>query len=144
MQNKDLKSTKTNLPRRFLGLTICLLPFAVAIASIVIGFLNGKGEKLSGIWFLIAALAIAFINFYLSFLRFYVFKFMHNSTEGCKHESGLPVIGTILAVVGIIQGFGAIIPAIMGITILFLDTGGLPWFLFCTWKDSSFWDEKHS
>ena len=54
--------------------------------------------------------------------------------------SGIPLFGSLLVVIACAISFGAIGTAVSAIVTVIMDTGGLPWFLFATWSDSSFWD----
>lgn len=86
------------------------------------------------------ALVVGGLNFYLSFIRGPIYRRRNGSLEGYKHVSGIPMIGSLLVVAGTVLGFGAAFCAGLGLLAVALDTGGTPWFLIATWKDSSFWD----
>jgi hypothetical protein len=58
-----------------------------------------------------------------------------------RNVSGLPLVGTLLVVLGGIAGFGDWRVGVIGLVVLALDTGGSPWFLVATWRDSGLWDE---
>ena len=36
----------------------------------------------------------------------------------------------------------AIAPSILSLVALILDTGGIPWFVFCMWRDQFIWDTE--
>ena len=68
---------------------------------------------------------------------------MKNKTnEGYNFVSGLPVVGNLLAIAAILVAFGSIPIAVGGLLSFLLDTGGIPWFVFCTWKDRGLWDTE--
>jgi hypothetical protein len=62
--------------------------------------------------------------------------------EGYRHVSGIPGLGTIFAILACAVGFGSDVAAMLALAALVLDTGGLPWFVWATWSDKSFWDDK--
>jgi len=90
---------------------------------------------------MIAALVIAIINFSLSFVRPRLYCFRHGSMDGYRFVSGVPIVGTLLTILGAIFGFGAVGCAVLGICAFAMDTGGSGWFVIATWRDHSFWDE---
>ena len=94
----------------------------------------------AGVGIMIAASAIAILNFSLSFVRPRLFLLRNGSMGDYRHVSGLPGIGTLLVILGAIFGFGAIGTAILGLVVMALDTGGSVWFLIAVWSDESFWD----
>jgi hypothetical protein len=61
--------------------------------------------------------------------------------EKYRNVSGLPLIGTLLVLAGGVLGFGTLIPTILGMVAILLDTGGPFWFLITTWQDTSLWDK---
>ena len=80
------------------------------------------------------------LNFYLSCVRPALFRWRYGSLEQYRHVSGIPMVGTILVVVGGLLGFGSVVTASVGVVAMSLDTGSSTWFVLATWKDSSFWD----
>jgi len=84
---------------------------------------------------------VPLINFHLAFIRPWLHIRRHGSMEGLRNVSGIPLIGTLLVVLGGISGFGDWRAATIGLIALAIDTGGLPWFLIAAWRDQSFWDE---
>jgi hypothetical protein len=89
---------------------------------------------------MIVAMFIAAPNFYLSFIRPYVFHRKGGSFDDYKHVSGIPIVGTVVIVIGAILGFGSTLCAVLGLVAMALDTGGSVWFLIATWRDRSLWD----
>lgn len=86
------------------------------------------------------SLLIAVVNFHLSFIRPLLHKRRTGSLDGYKFVSGIPVVGTVLALLGLAIGYGATIPIYLAGVATILDTGGLPWLLIATWRDGSLWD----
>lgn len=123
--------------RRPLGVSVCLLPIAGLVGSALAPL------EPRFLWFgvvaLVAAAAVATLNFYLSFIRPRVYQRRQGSLDGYRHVSGIPMIGTALTLVGAALSFGSAPCALFGIGIYASDTGGALWFVIATWKDSSFW-----
>ena len=69
-----------------------------------------------------------------------MFRLRHGSIDSYRQVSGIPLVCTLLVVVGGILGFGGVAVALAGIAVMLVDTGGSLWFLLATWRDSSFWD----
>ena len=133
-------SPRKNIKRRSVGALLALFPVLLLGASIVAG-LNDKQFSLYGATvFMVAAGLIAMLNFYLSFLRGWLYVKRHGSLHGYRHVSGLPGIATVLVIIGVLLGFGEIDTALLGMAVMLIDTGGSIWFLFSTWRDHSFWD----
>lgn len=59
----------TNITRRAFGLAIGLSPVVLLAASITVGLTITQRPILGGVGFMIGASVIAFLNFYLSFIR---------------------------------------------------------------------------
>jgi len=129
-----------NWTRRVVGALILLSPAMFLFASLLNALGGGHRPIFDNLWFYLAAAAIATLNFYLSFIRSTIWKRTHKSMDGFKYVSGLPLIGTICSVVACHFSYGALGSTLVGIGILALDTGGLPWFLFLTWSDAGLWD----
>ena len=90
-----------------------------------------------------AAAIFACINFYYSFFRpLWQFHVLRTPKEKYKHISGIPLIGSLLVLLGGIFSFGAMGTAIFGLIVYAIDTGGIIWFIINTWKDHSLWDSK--
>ncbi len=90
---------------------------------------------------MIVAMEIAAPNFYLSFIRPFVFHRRGGSFDEYKHVSGIPIVGTIVGVVGTVLGFGSALCSALGLVAMALDTGGSVWFLIATRRDRSLWDD---
>jgi hypothetical protein len=125
--------------RRNTAAAICLSPIALAVGSIVLGTVHGTALTY-GLYIVLFAAVIGAFNFTFSFVRPLLYRLIHGSREGYQHISGFPGVGTLIVVVGVLLSFGDIITASVGLLVLLIDTGGLPWFIAVTWKYSSSWD----
>jgi hypothetical protein len=130
---------RSNRKRRAIGVLVCLFSLGLLVASLVAGIIRDQ-DKYSGIWWIVAASAVASLNFFLSYVRPLFYRWRSGSWTGYAHISGIPAVGTLFVLIGGIVGFGAWVSAVIGIAASLLDTGGLPWFLVSTWKDSALWD----
>jgi hypothetical protein len=88
---------------------------------------------------MLVATSIGALNLYLSFIRPMIF----GSRSDYRNVSGVPVVGTLLVIVGTVLGFGSVLYAVLGLVVVAVDTGGSLWFLLSTWSDGSFWDNPH-
>ena len=129
---------RTGYFRRGLGILLFVIPFALASASVIVHPFSPYRIVAVAIGCL--ALMISILNFWLSFLRPLLWERKHRGTKDYRYVSGLPAIGTILAVVTVLVGFGHPTPAIIAFVVLLIDSGGLPWFVVWTWRDCSLWD----
>lgn len=125
--------------RRVLGLAVCLSPLLLLVASLTYG-LAGSADRDAGLGWMLAAASLGMVNFYLSWLRPTIYRLRHGSYDFYRHVSGIPIVGTILVVVGGLVGFGGVVSAFVGIAVMLIDTGGSFWLLLATREDSSFWD----
>ena len=128
--------------RRLVGLVFFFTPILFLILSLLGGLCGYPEHFIAPLAIMLVALAVASLNFYLSFFRpkFYIRN--HGSLDGYQYVSGIPVIGTLLIIAGGIYGFGSVIIAVIGLFALSIDVGGLPWFLIATWKDRSLWEGR--
>lgn len=142
----QLEKLKTEYPKNFIrrtiGIIVCFSPIVLLVFSLINSFIDLEQRPFAAVGFMIAGLFFAIINFYLSFIRPRRLLRRHGSLEGISNISGIPLIGTILVIFGGAFGVGAIGTALLGLLVLALDTGGAPWFLISTWRDSSFWDSS--
>ena len=122
-----------------MGLALCLSPLLLLVASLTYGLL-GQRSTAAGLGWMIAAGLVAAFNFYLSAVLPAIFYLRHGSMESYRFVSGIPLVGTLLVVVGGILGFGEVVWALVGIAVVLLDTCGSFWFLIATWKDTGMWD----
>lgn len=128
-----------NYIRRAVGVTVCLSPVALLVASLFAG--RAWRDDGVGLGVSVCALPVAILNFHLSFVRPALYRWRRGSMQEYRRVSGFPFVGTLLVVIGGVLGFGDGRAAGVGLFALALDTGRLPWFLGVTWRDESFWDE---
>jgi hypothetical protein len=121
MQASANPKTPANIPRRALGLTLCFAPLAALLASLVVGITHPQNSRFAGAGFMIAAAVIALLN-------------------AVTRSSVIPILGTILLSIGVLDGFGATGSALIGLAVFALDTGGSGWFVLSTWHDRGLWD----
>jgi hypothetical protein len=71
---------------------------------------------------------VSLTNFYLSFLRYPLYRFRGEIDDNFQWSSGLPMIGSLLIVVSIFSV--AEVPWLFwgGVLCAILDTGGVHWF----------------
>lgn len=137
-----MSRTSINYIRRATGIVVCTTPIWLAAASVVSGVRTTSPSDASGIAWLFFGAVIAALNAYFSFLRPWLYAQRHNgSMKGFRSVSGIPLIGTIAVMLGIIFSWGHIYSAIVGAVISVIDSGGGPIFLVVTWHDRSFWGE---
>jgi len=136
------EEVRRNWLRRIIGVLICLSPLVYLLASLF--HATGKDAKptFENLNFYIGGAIFACINFYLTFIRATLWRLRRKSMDEWKNVSGLPTIGTFCIFVACYFSFGAFGSTLVGLVILILDTGGLPWIVIFTWKDTGLWDAK--
>jgi hypothetical protein len=136
-------AARTNYLRRSLGVAICLGPAILLLVSLVYGLLSAH-DRVSGaaLGIALGGLLVALSNAYLSWGRGRLYRWRHGGMDGYRNVSVLPGIGTALATLAATWGFGDRYTAIVGLVVLVMDTGGLPWFLVATWRDRGLWDDE--
>lgn len=127
-----------NYRRRAVGVVVCLAPVLVLFVSLFAGVPPRDGAM--GLGVAVCALPVALLNFHLSFVRPALYRWRNGSMDGFRYVSGFPLFGNLFVVIGGAIGFGDWRTTGVGLVALALDTGGLPWFLFMTWRDQSLWD----
>jgi len=140
--NPSVNKILTPFFRRSIGLIFAGLPFAIASASIF----SSSDPLFPKIASVFAALAILFgiLNFWIIFIRPTLWRLVHRNEDGFKPASGIPILGTIFALAALFSGFGSNWIGVSVLVAVILDTGGISWFVFCTWADRSFWDNEIS
>jgi hypothetical protein len=123
--------------RRLLGVIVCLSPVALATISL---FLQSRKASLVVLVMLLPALWLAVVNSHLAFIRPWRHKQRFGDFVSYRHVSVIPVIGNVLVVLAMLQAMGSRSVAVVGLILLVLDAGGLPWFLVFTWRDRSLWN----
>jgi hypothetical protein len=121
------------------GIFLATAPIGVLLWSMIVGFSSGETRLLAALGML-PALACAFLNFWLSFIRPNLYRKRHGGMEGFKNVSGIPIVGTIFLLVAVYFSFGSVAAAIVGLIACMCDTGGITWFVIATWKDEGLWD----
>src|SRR5262249_12239778 len=96
-----------NYFRRTIGIILSFAPAFVLSASIAYGLARRVALKPAGLVFVVIGAIIGALNFYLSFIRPYLYWRKRNSTEGYCHLAGCRVVGSVLAVAGGVVGFGS-------------------------------------
>jgi hypothetical protein len=139
--DRGLAAYKTNHLRRGLGVLAGVAPLLLLGASLVFSVTSGNRQSTAALVVMIVAMFFAAPNFYLSFIRPFVFHRRGGSFDEYKHVSGIPIVGTVVVVVGAILGFGSALCSALGLVAMALDTGGSVWFLIATWRDQSLWDD---
>ena len=128
-----------SIKRRAAGVLIGVFPFALSIIALI-----SQREPISGIIALalsIAALVVASFNLWITLIRPAIWKARNDTMEGFSPSSVLPMLGTLLVIVACVLGFGDNIVATCCLVAICLDIGGVPWLIWSTWNDESFWDE---
>lgn len=133
---------RRNYLRRAIGVAICLGPVGLFALSIFNAHDLSPARRLPAASLIGLALILGALNIWLSFVRPRLYMRCHETMDGYRFVSGVPLVGTVLSFAGGLVGFGAIGLALAGILSLALDAGGLPWFLATTWREGSFWDER--
>jgi uncharacterized BrkB/YihY/UPF0761 family membrane protein len=131
----------TNYVRRGLGIVICFAPVVLLIASLGVGLAYSR-QSGTGIGLAVIGALFAGLNSYLSFIRPLLYSWRHGSIKGMKNISVILLLGTVFVVAAGVIGFADWRSAAVGLMVLVLDTGGLPWFLLMTWQDWSLWDAE--
>lgn len=71
---------------------------------------------------------ISLLNFYLSFVRYLIFRWRGGSANDYHWISGYPLVGSILVVLSLLLMPASFWLLWFGIVCAVLDTGGLHWF----------------
>lgn len=127
------------MKRRAIGVVAACTPALLSAASLASALTHGNQHRPIGVVVMLLALLIALLNLCLSCRPWLHQRANNGSLEGYKHVSGVPLIGTLLVLLGAVLGFGSAFCVAVGLLAVGLDTGGLPWFVIGTWKDASFW-----
>ena len=120
--------------RRAIELVVCLAPVLLLTASLAFAVTHEDQHRTVGTVVLILAGLIAALNFYLSLVRGWLHVRATGSTDGYRHVSGFPFVGTALVIVGTALGFGSLLCVGLGVLCMGFDTGGSIWFLIATRK----------
>jgi len=99
-----------------------------------------QSVKFHSFAFAVLGLLLGTFNGYLWIVRPWLYRVRRGSMDGYRFVSGLPLFGTLCVVASGILGFGELPTALTGLGATAVDTGGLHWFLFATWRDETLWD----
>lgn len=124
--------------RRSVGVALCAAPVVLVACSIATASQQSSPPRLA-VGLAAAALIVAVLNLWLAFGRPMYLRWRHPQVE-FRHISGIPLVGTVLAVGASVAGFGTIGASLVALLAVILDIGGLPWFVVWTWRDKSLWD----
>jgi len=127
--------------RRVIGIVAGLAPVVLALAAFFIekrpiyGIHNMIGRIIFGL-----GAFISLSNLYFSFLRYPLVILLGGEKENYRSTSGIPIFGNLAVLVGLWLCSPSVWLNAGAIVAIAIDTGGLPWFIACVWKDKSFWD----
>ncbi len=69
------------------------------------------------------------LNFYLSFLRYPIYRLAGGDKQEYKWVSGAPALGSLFVGFSLISPYTTNWMLISGVALILIDTGGLHWFL---------------
>jgi len=72
---------------------------------------------------------LCLLNFYLSFLRYPIYRLSGGDKQEYKWVSGAPALGSLFVGLSIISPYVTNWMLISGVVFILIDTGGLHWFL---------------
>jgi hypothetical protein len=121
-----------------MGFALGMAPFVLVVASFISPSLVPFPGAATVLGFI--GLGIAALNAWHSLGRPFLWKMWKGTMDGYRFISGLPMIGTAVGVCACLAGFGETTSALIALAIFTVDTAGLPWFTYATWKDQGFWD----
>lgn len=82
---------------------------------------------------------VCLLNFYLSFLRYPLFRLRGGRQEDWKWISGFPLVGSLFLAVawfGWLRELDSVTLDVLAWTLVVLDTGGIHWFILCVSIDA--------
>ncbi len=138
--NEITPTKKIRVGRRAIGVAIAVAPFLASISCALYSTPVFPHLQNVGLGLALVALALGCINFFLSFVRPQIHQRLEKAENAHRNISGIPIVGTVLQITGVVVGFGNPLIGGIGTLAAVIDTGGAPWFVTCTWKDHSFWD----
>lgn len=130
---------RTSYFSRFIGLLIGGVPFFVAGLSLY--WADVSVSLLSAMIVGSFGILVGLMNLWVSTVRPSLWMRRHQNMNGYKHGSVLSGLGTILGLACCSLGFGSLTPTLMATFVFIVDLGGVPWFIYATWQDKSFWDK---
>ncbi len=69
------------------------------------------------------------LNFYLSFLRYPLYRLSGGDKKEYKWVSGAPLLGSLFVGFSLLSHYDTKWMLILGLILIFIDTGGIHWFL---------------
>ena len=84
---------------------------------------------IAGYIFFVLGSMISLVNFYLSFLRYPIYRLCGGRKDDYQYASGIPGFGSAFVLMGMALLFHVRWILISGLIIALLDTGGLHWFI---------------
>jgi hypothetical protein len=126
--------------RRALGIIVCGLPVLLAVACGLLSRDVPAPREAAGLVLVTAAVLIAGLNLNLAYLRPRRYRRRYGTQTGYRFVSGLPLVGTLLAVGGCLVAFGSAPVGLIAVSAMLADPDGVPWFPVRTWRDASLWD----
>ena len=125
---------------RLMVLAAGVFPLVIYALLITTDFRFADGKLYFLGYFLLAlGLFVSLANFYCSFLRYWVQKYIFKNDEP-NNVSGIPLIGVITLVGAFFIPRSSIVNVLVSLHIV-LDTGSLTWFACIIWGDKSFFGE---
>jgi hypothetical protein len=83
------------------------------------------------------------MNAHLSYVRPALYARRHgNSLEGYRFVSGIPLVGSVFAAIGVLAAWGELLVAAAGMLLLLIDTGGVLYLLVTLTRDRSLWRRR--
>lgn len=128
---------RTSYVKRGIGLLFGCSPLLLLVASLAYGLAGHSQLRPLSLVAELIALLVGALNFYLSFLRRVLHRWRTGTLDGYRYVSGFPMVGNVLAILGVFLGFGSIVSAVIGLVAVAVDTGGSAWFVISTWRDAS-------
>jgi len=127
------------LVKKAAGVAISLIPFVVVLLCGFYGWTLNEGQWTAlGYSLLGLGGLISVVNFYLSALRYPIFRLIHGKTAEFKWISGFPLLGSI-SIIGFLFLPKSSWLVATEFLLLSIDSGGLHWFVISTWNDEGLW-----
>ncbi len=82
------------------------------------------------------------LNFYLSFLRYPIYRLAGGGKQEYKWVSGAPALGSLFVGFSLIPHYETKWMLILGLALILVDTGGLHWFLATMFYYVVFWKKE--
>jgi hypothetical protein len=135
--------------RRLAAVIIALIPFVCAWSGSIANYLGYHRKsiffKALDFYHIIPIGALVLGGFIIIcnvclLIHPLIYKLRHGSMDGYKHDSGIPLVGTLLILFYSIIKFPQAEMSIYLTIFLLADMTGPLWFVIFTWKDKSLWE----